>query len=133
MQAPVKPLTDIIIKLNREFETRKNDTVWRKWAGDSVTKLVKTIKDLQVQFVETHLNSYMGLYAYNIYVLDSKFETVNVELLFRRFPPELQRSELGQRIVERLESGRRRATGVQATDFTQNDLNDKLLYPRCFF
>jgi thiol-disulfide isomerase/thioredoxin len=125
MQAPVKPLTDIIIKLNNEFETRKNDTVWRKWAGDSVTKLVKTIKDLHVKFVETHLNSFMGLYAYNIYVLDSKFETANVEPMFRRFSPELQNSELGKRTIERLEAGRRRATGVQATDFTQNDLNDK--------
>ncbi|OQP58896.1 TlpA disulfide reductase family protein [Niastella populi] len=125
MQAPVRPLTDIILKLNNEFDTKKNDTVWRKWAGDSVTKLVKTIKDLHVQFVETHLNSFMGLYAYNVYVLDSKFETAKVEPLFRRFSPELQKSELGQRIVERLEAGSRRATGVKATDFTQNDLNDK--------
>ena len=125
MQAPVKPLTDIIIKLNDEYTTRKTDTAWKRWASDSVTKLVAKIKELHTRFVESHLNSYMGLYAYNIYVLDSKFETAKVEPLFRRFTPELQKSALGERIVERLEAGKRRATGVAATDFTQNDLNDK--------
>jgi thiol-disulfide isomerase/thioredoxin len=125
MEAPIKPLVDVIIKLNNEYETRREDTVWKKWAGDSVTKLVKTIKDLHTKFAESHLNSYMGLYAYNIYVLDTKFEYAAVEPMFHRFTPELQKSELGLKTVAKLEAGKRRQTGVQATDFTQNDLNDK--------
>jgi thiol-disulfide isomerase/thioredoxin len=125
MEAPIRPMTNIIIALNKEYETRREDTAWKKIAGDSVTRLVAAIKNERLKFVESHLNSYMGLYAYNVYVLDSKFEPAKVEPIFHRFSAELKSSDLGLKTVEKIEAGKRRQTGVQATDFTQNDLTDK--------
>jgi thiol-disulfide isomerase/thioredoxin len=125
MEASVKPLLNTIIRLQNEADTRKTDTAWRKKAGDTVTKMVAGIKALRVKFAESHPKSYMGLLVYNLYVLDSKFEYATVEPMFHQFAPELQKSELGLNTIEKLEAGKRRQTGVQATDFTQKDLNDQ--------
>ena len=125
MELAVKPMLNTIIRLQREADTRKTDTAWRKLAGDTVAKMVAVIKATRVKFAETHPKSYMGLLVYNLYVLDSKFEYASVEPMFHRFAPELQKSELGLKTIEKLEAGKRRQTGVQATDFTQKDLNDQ--------
>jgi peroxiredoxin len=122
--AAIQPLTDIIIKLNREFRGKPKDEAYKK-ASDSVTRLVAEIKNMHLKFAESHLNSFMGLYTYNSYVLDSKFDPAAVEPLFHKFSPELQSSELGKRTLEKIKIGKRRQTGIKATDFTQNDLNDK--------
>lgn len=122
--ATIKPLTDIIIKLNNEFRGKPKDEAYKK-ASDSVAKLVIAIKNIHVRFAESHLTSYMGLYTYNLYVLDTKFDPAKVEPLFHQFSPELQSSELGKRTLEKIEIGKRRQTGIKATDFTQNDLTDK--------
>lgn len=125
METAIKPLLHTILRLQKEGDVRKTDTAWRKKAGDTVAQMVAGIKAIRVKFAETHPQSYMGLLTYNLYVLDSKFEYAAVEPMFHKFSPELQKSELGLKTVEKLEAGKRRQTGVQATDFTQKDLNDQ--------
>jgi len=124
LDALTKPLTNAIIQLNDDFRGKPKDEAWKK-ASDSVVKLVATIKDIKWKFAESHLNSFMGLYTYNIHILDSKFEPAKVEPLYHRFSPELKSSDLGKRTLEKIEIAKRRQTGIKATDFTQNDLNDK--------
>ena len=125
MEASIKPLLTTIMRLQKEADTRKTDTAWRKKAGDTVGQMVAGIKAIRVKFAESHPKSYMGLLTYNLYVLDSKFEYATVEPMFHHFAPELQKSELGLKTIEKLEAGKRRQTGVQITDFTQKDLNDQ--------
>jgi thiol:disulfide interchange protein len=125
MEAAVKPMLNIIIRLQKEADTRKTDTAWRKKAGDTVTQMVAGIKAVRVKFAQSNPQSYMGLLVYNLYVLDSKFEYATVEPMFHHFSAALQKSELGLKTIEKLEAGKRRQTGVQATDFTQKDLNDQ--------
>lgn len=130
-EALIKPVTAKIIKLQNEFGKKNADGTYvksleeRKKAGDSIQKLVAMNKDISHRFAETHLNSFMGLYTFNMYVLDNKFDPAKEEPLFNRFSTVLKSSPLGKRTVEKLEIGKRRQTGAKATDFTQNDLNDK--------
>jgi thiol-disulfide isomerase/thioredoxin len=130
-EAMIKPVTAKIMKLQNEFGKKAADGTYiksleeRKMAGDSIQKLVAKNKDISVKFAESHLNSFMGLYTFNMYVLDSKFEATKVEPLFHRFSAALKSSPLGLRTAEKIEIGKRRQTGAKATDFTQNDLNDK--------
>jgi thiol-disulfide isomerase/thioredoxin len=130
-EAMTKPLIDKIIKLQNEYGKKSKDGVYEKSAeeraiaGDSIQKYVTAIKDIHVKFAESHLNSFMGLYTYNMYVLDSKFESAKVEPTFQRFSAELKTSPLGQRTIEKLAIGKRRQAGTKATDFTQNDVNGK--------
>jgi len=130
-EAMIKPVTAKIIKLQDEFGKKTADGAYvksleeRKKAGDSIQKLVAKNKDISLKFAETHLNSFMGLYTFNMYVLDNKFDPANVEPLFNRFSANLKSSPLGKRTIEKIEIGKRRQTGAKATDFTQNDLNDK--------
>lgn len=128
-EAMIKPVTAKIIKVQDEFGKKAADGSYiksleeRKMAGDSIQKLVAKNKDISLKFAESHLNTFMGLYTFNMYVLDSHFEVAKVEPLFKRFSAELRSSPLGQRTAEKIEIGRRRQTGAKATDFTQNDLN----------
>jgi peroxiredoxin len=130
-QAQVSPLIKNIMQLQKVTGAKSKDGMYinsledRKKASDSIGKLVVAIKDLHVKFAETHVNSFMGLYTFNTYVLDSKFESAKVEPLFNRFSASLKASPLGKRTVEKLEIGKRRQTGSKATDFTQNDTDGK--------
>lgn len=128
-EAMIKPVTAKIIKLQNEFGQKTADGAYvkpleeRKKAGDSIQKLVAMNKDISLKFAETHLNSFMGLYTFNMYVLDSHFEAAKVEPLFNRFSAALKSSPLGLRTAEKIEIGKRRQAGAKATDFTQDDLN----------
>lgn len=130
-EAQIKPVTASIMKLQDEFGKKNVDGSYvkpleeRKKAADSIQKLVALNKEISLKFAESHLNSFAGLYAYNMYVLDNHFEPAKVEPLFHRFSAALKSSPLGQRTAEKIEIGKRRQAGAKATDFTQNDLNDK--------
>lgn len=127
--ALIKPITARIIKIQDEFGKKTADGAYvktldeRKKAGDSIQKLVAMNKSISLKFAETHLDSFMGLYTFNMYVLDNKFDPAKEEPLFNRFSAALKASPLGQRTMEKLVIGKRRQTGAKATDFTQNDLN----------
>jgi peroxiredoxin len=131
LEAEIRPLTDKIIRLNNLYGKKSKDGAYnypievRQKAGDTVQALVAEIKNKRLQFVESHLTSFMGLYTYNLHILDNKFVSSEVEPLFNRFSEALKGSELGKQTIEKLEIGKRRQPGVKATDFTQNDLNDK--------
>ncbi len=125
VEAMIRPQTDVIIKLNNEFRGKPKDDAYKK-ASDSVTHLVAKNKAVYLNFAKTHLNSYMGLYVYNINVLGSKFEPKEVgRTLFNQFSAELRSTALGKRTLEKIEAAERRESGVKATDFTQTDLNGK--------
>ena len=131
LQSLTSPLINTIIKLNNENGKKAKDGTYlmpleeRKLAGDSVQKLVAEIKSIKVKFVNSHLNSFIGLYTYHNDILDAKFDPVAVEPTFHKFSAALKSSPLGIKTVEKLEIGKRRQTGIAATDFTQNDLNGK--------
>lgn len=127
----ISKVTAKIMMLQREYGKKAIDGTYlktvseRKMAADSIQKLVDQNRAINMKFAEDHLNSFAGLYAYNMYVLDNKFEAAKVEPLFHRFSPELKSSPLGKKTVEKIEIGKRRQTGSKVTDFTQNDINGK--------
>jgi thiol-disulfide isomerase/thioredoxin len=131
LQNLTSPLINTIIKLNNENGKKTKDGTYlkpieeRKIASDSVQKLVEEIKSIKVKFVNSHLNSFIGLYTYHHDILDSKFDPVAVEPTFHKFSAVLKSSPLGIKTIEKLEIGKRRQTGIAATDFTQNDLSGK--------
>ncbi|WP_256002566.1 TlpA disulfide reductase family protein [Pedobacter deserti] len=130
-EALMKPVTAKIMKLQDVYGAKTADGAYvksldeRKMAADSIQKLVAMNKSINWQFAETHLNSFMGLYTFNMSVLDSYFDPAKVEPLFNRFSAELRSSPLGKRTAEKIEIGKRRQAGSKATDFTQNDINGK--------
>ncbi|WP_285010213.1 TlpA disulfide reductase family protein [Pedobacter faecalis] len=130
-EALMKPVTAKIMKLQDLYGAKTADGAYvksldeRKMAADSIQKLVAMNKNINWQFAETHLNSFMGLYTFNMSVLDSYFDPAKVEPLFNRFSAELRSSPLGKRTAEKIEIGKRRQAGSKATDFTQNDINGK--------
>jgi thiol-disulfide isomerase/thioredoxin len=130
-EAMIRPITAKIMAIQNKYGKKDKDGQFekplevRKKAGDTVMQLVAEIKNINKRFVESHLNSYAGLSAYNLYILDSKFVAKDVEPLFHRFSPALQESPLGKLTIEKIETGKRRQEGSKATDFTQNDQNGK--------
>lgn len=131
LEALMKPVTAQIIKLQDEYGARNEAGEFikpleeRKVAADSIQKLIAKNKQINWDFVENHLDSFMGLYTFYVSVLDSKFDPMVVEPLFNRFSSALKSSPLGTRTMEKIEIGKRRQTGIMATDFTQEDINGK--------
>jgi len=128
LDASTRPLTDNIIRLNNKYSKYNKTPIHatpeqRKMASDTVMNLVAGIKKIQLDFVNTHLNSFMGLYTFYYSILDSKFDPVVVEPVFNQFSAALKSSPLGKKTVEKIEIGKRRQAGARATDFTQTDLN----------
>lgn len=130
-EAMIRPVTAKIVALQKEYGKKSPDGSYlksvaeRKMAADSIQLLVAQNKAINVKFAKDHLNSFAGLYAYHMFVLDNKFEAAQVEPLFHQFSAELKSSPLGKRTAEKIEIGKRRQTGSKVTDFTQNDLNGK--------
>lgn len=124
VEAAIKPARETIMRLMKEFSGQPQSEE-RKRAGDTVTMMVKQIKDKRREFAKNHTSSYMGLYTYNLHVLDSKFEVAIEEPLFNSFSEELKSSPLGKLVQQKIENAKRRQTGARATDFVQNDLSDK--------
>lgn len=130
LDAMVKPITKNIMRLNNKFSKYNKASVnysteERKTASDSVGMWVADIRNIKLKFVESHLNTFMGLYTYSYSVLGSKFDPAAVEPLFHKFTPKLQFSELGKRTAEKIAIAKRGQAGIKVTDFTQNDVNGK--------
>jgi len=130
LEATVRPITKNIMRLNNKFSKNNKASAnysagERKIASDSVAAWVAEIRDIKLKFVESHLNSFMGLYTYSYSILGSKFDPAAVEPLFYKFSPVLQSSALGKRTMERIEIAKRGQAGKKVTDFTQNDVNGK--------
>jgi len=126
-EAMTKPFTAKIMQLQNEFGKKTAGGTYvksskeRKVAGDSIQNYVAAIKAINLKFAGNHSDSFMGLYTYNMYVLDSHFEPVKVEPLFDQFSAALKSSPLGLKTKEKIEIGKRRQQGSKATDFTQTD------------
>lgn len=124
LESATKPLTDAIIQLNDAFAGKPKDDAWKK-ASDSVTGLIAKIRDLQIDFVRSHQQSYMGLYVYYHNVLNRKFDPVEMEPIFQQFSSTLRTSELGKLSQQKIDAIKRGQVGMKATDFKQLDLNGK--------
>lgn len=130
LQALITPITYKTGKLMREF-TKGHDLVagktleQRKVAQDSINSYTAQSKAIRQKFVETHLNSFMGLYTYNLSILGSSYNSAEVKPLFYKFSPQLQSSPLGMLIIDRILANEKRAVGVQLIDFSQTDINGK--------
>nr|WP_199079236.1 TlpA disulfide reductase family protein [Pedobacter sp. ASV19] len=130
LSALITPFTKMIMKIQREF-TKDHGVVegktleQRKEAQDSLNSYVKQIKNIQLKFVQSHLNSFMGLYTFNTSILGSHFDSAEVKPLFYKFSPELQSSPLGKLAIDRILANEKRAVGVKIIDFSQTDINGK--------
>ncbi len=120
LEAMTRPLTDSIIGIMGRY-TQQSEASLR--AGDTVRSLVAAIKDIKLAFIERNPNSFIALSNYNTAVVDKNFDPETMEPLFHRFSPDLKASRLGQETWAKIEAAKRRQVGVQATDFTQDDLD----------
>ena len=125
LEASISPRTKNILKIFKEQEGKPKSEA-RKRAADSVNMLVAEIKDTYLKFAESHPNSFMGLYIYNIHILDSHFNPAEVKPLFYKFSPQLQSSSLGKISIDRIMASEKRGVGVKIFDFSQTDINGNI-------
>lgn len=123
-----KPFLNKIDTINKRFSSHNpnaaNETQEaRKLAGDSLNSYVASIRTINMRFVETHLNAFMGLYIFNYFILGPKFDPAGMEPLFHKFSPQLLSSEMGKSIAQKIETAKHGQVGIKVIDFTQNDIN----------
>jgi len=130
LSAAIMPYTQKIMKIQREFTTdhgvvEGKTLAQRKAAQDSLQSHVAKIKAIQKSFVESHLNSFMGLYTFNSAILGSHFDSAEVKPMFYKFSSQLQSSPLGQLAIGRIQANEKRTVGVKIIDFTQTGIDGK--------
>ena len=124
LSAAITPLTHTIIHLQNEYGGKPKDEAYKK-AADSVTQLVRAIRDLRLQFVKGHPNSFISLYTFYYFIMDSHFVPDTVQPIYEQFSSDIKNSPMGKLAQKKIETGRKRLAGVAVTDFTQTDLDGK--------
>lgn len=100
--------------------------VYNKYWDKLIAVIIAKIRDIQLDFVKSHLNSYMGLYVYYHNLLSRQFDPDELEPIYQQFSDTLRASELGKLSAEKLAGARRRLNGTKATDFKQTDVHGNM-------
>jgi peroxiredoxin len=129
LSASITPLVNKITKLQDEFSHDDHSPVVgktaaeRKNAADSLQSYVAQIRKININFIQSHTNSFMSLYTFNSFILSNRFDPAEVSALFYKLSPQLQSSPLGKLALDRILSYERRGLGVKIIDFSLTDIN----------
>lgn len=130
LSAQVRPFTDKILKIQNEFAgdhgpVAGKSAAERKAASDSMKSYIAAIKNIKYKFVDSHPDSFMGLYEFNTFVLGNHFSPAEVKPMFYKFSALLQSSSLGQESLDRILAVEKRGLGAKIIEFTQTDIEGK--------
>lgn len=127
-----KVLTKPVLEKNAALMTeyygktpeQRKDEAYMKTVYSRDEAIRKEINALNKQFYAAHLDSYVGLVAFQG-TIDLDGDLAGSEAEFNKFSAAVQSTDLGKSISQTLASAKKTGVGQMAMDFTQNDVNDK--------
>ena len=90
---------------------------------DTIQIFVDSIRNLRHNFIVAHPHSYKALEEFAAVELRKGFNADQAEMLFSKFDEDLQNTDTGKLIAEKIAIGKRTAIGQEAMDFTQTRLD----------
>jgi len=128
----VKPLNAKSSALMKDWMGKmdkvREDTAAVNFYRQQQLAMQKEFKDFNRQFYAAHRDSYIGLVAYasnNEIDVKDKLEITANE--FNKFSTEVRKTALGKSIGGMIDGASNSKIGLAALDFTQNDVNGKLV------
>jgi len=126
--AQLKPLIAKYDGLNQEYNSQTPEKQKSKEYINELDARAKAIADevkaLKWQYADTHPDSYLSIMLLNS-TLKPGFDAIEAEKIFNKLLPEIKQTNLAKNVIRQILETKRTQVGIQATDFTQNDVNGK--------
>ncbi len=128
LEAYLRPYYAKFDDLNKEFRDKpdaaKRDTAYLRTLNMRAAQYEKDAAQAKLTYAKTHPTSYLALVALTS-TLNDEADAVTAEKIFRQFTPATQNSELGKTSLQRIRTLKMTQMGVEAPDFTLNDVSGK--------
>lgn len=129
LKALTQSVTDEMAAITKEFMAKtaaeRLVEAYRKPAAARLQALKEQQKQINMDFIAAHRNSYLALMVFNIYGLAYNFDPKIAETEFNKFSAALKSTDAGKMAMNKIELAKKSQIGATAMDFTQNDVNDK--------
>lgn len=130
VDALLGPIYGKLKALDKEFadqpEAKKQDKTYIMELEKRAKVIEKEIFDAKINYVKQNPSKYMALMALNS-TLSPGFDAIEMEKIFANINPELRNTYFGKQVAERIASFKKTQEGVEAQDFTQPDVDGKLV------
>jgi len=130
VDALLGPIYGKLKALDKEFadqpEAKKQDKTYIMELEKRAKVIEKEIFDTKINYVKQNPSKYMALMALNS-TLSPGFDAIEMEKIFANINPELRNTYFGKQVAERIASFKKTQEGVEAQDFTQPDVDGKLV------
>jgi peroxiredoxin len=124
----LRPYYTKLDDLNKEFASKpdkmKRDTAYQRTLNVRAEQYQKDAVQAKLTYAKAHPTSYLALVALNSTLSDDA-DAVAAEKIFRQLSPATQNSELGKSSLQRIQKVKLTQMGVEAPNFTLNDMNGK--------
>ena len=111
----------------RKTAEERKDRAFAKWLTEREDELDREKMVIYRSFISTHLNSYLALLTFKRWVLGYSIDVSTAESDLNRFTPALRSSSLGRSAMERIEKARKTSVGAMAMDFSQPDVDGRVV------
>ncbi|WP_025146421.1 AhpC/TSA family protein [Pedobacter jeongneungensis] len=130
VDALLGPIYGKLQALNKEYaeqpEAKKQDKTYVLELENRAKVIEKEIFDAKISYVKQNPSKYMALMALNS-TLGPGFDAIEMEKIFAGISPELKNSFFGKQVAERIATFKKTQEGVEAQDFTQPDVDGKIV------
>jgi peroxiredoxin len=130
VDALLGPIYGKLQALNKEYaeqpEAKKQDKTYILELEKRAGVIEKEIFDAKINYVKENSSKYMALMALNS-TLGPGFDAIEMEKIFANISPELKNSFFGKQVAERIAKFKKTQEGIEAQDFTQPDIDGKML------
>jgi len=124
----LKPFYTSYYNLNKEYaaqpEAKKQDRDYILDLEKRARKIEQEIVDAKIAYVKQNREKYMSLMALNS-TLSPGFDAIAMEKVYLGLSTDLRNSYFGKQVGERIATFKKTQEGVEATDFTQPDVDGK--------
>jgi len=125
----MKPLRDKMNALKAKWigvKPQPENPLYVK-SADSLRNMIAEEKALYMKFIDAHPNSYIAMVTFNNVGLGYNFDPKIAEKQFNKFTAALKESPLGKQEAETIATAKKKEVGALAMDFSQNDVNNKVV------
>ena len=126
----LSPIYGKLQALNKEYtdqpEAKKQDKTYILDLENRARAIEKEIFEAKINYVKQNPSNYMALMALNS-TLSPGFDAIEMEKIFATISPELRNSYFGKQVSERIAAFKKTQEGVEAQDFTQPDVDGKMV------
>lgn len=126
--AQLRPFIEKYNGLNTEYKQqtveRQNSKEYIQELDDRAAAIAKSITEIKLKYADLHPESYLSLMLINSTIKEG-FDAIGAEKIYAKFSTSIKDTPLGKSVIKRILETKRTQLGIEAADFTQNDVNGK--------